>query len=291
MATSAATVQAQSPQPHAKYERLIARAKTVPPATTLVVHPCDETSLRGAIEAAEAGIIVPILVGPAAKITAVARKHSLDIAKYEIVDVAHSEAAAAKGVELIHAGKGELLMKGSLHTDELMRAVTASTTGLRTAPPHQPRLRHGCAGLSGHAVHHRCGDQHRSRSRCQARHRPERHRSVDPVAASARRASRFSRRSRPSPRRFRRPSRRRLCARWPTAARSPAAFSTGRLPSTMRSIRKPRGSRASSRRSPDVRRSWSCPISRPATCWPRIYRSCRRRTPRASCSARGCRSF
>ena len=75
MATSAATVQAQSPQPHAKYERLIARAKAVPPATTMVVHPCDETSLRGAIEAAEAGIIIPILVGPAAKIEGVASKH------------------------------------------------------------------------------------------------------------------------------------------------------------------------------------------------------------------------
>ena len=135
MATSAATLQPQAQpqaQPYAKYDRLIARAKTVPPATTLVVHPCDETSLRGALEAAEAGIIVPILVGPAAKLKAVASKHGLDIAKYEIVDAPHSEAAAAKAVELIHAGRGELLMKGSLHTDELMRAVTASKTGLRT---------------------------------------------------------------------------------------------------------------------------------------------------------------
>ena len=132
MSMSAATLQPQAP-PHAKYERLIARAKTVPPARTLVVHPCDETSLRGALEAAEAGIIVPILVGPAAKLKAVASKHGLDIAKYEIVDAPHSEAAAAKAVELIHAGRGELLMKGSLHTDELMRAVTSSKTGLRTA--------------------------------------------------------------------------------------------------------------------------------------------------------------
>jgi phosphate acetyltransferase len=120
-------------QKHAKYERLIARAKQVPPATTMVAHPCDESSLRGAAEAAEAGIIVPILVGPAAKIAAVARQHGIDISRYEIVDVAHSEAAAARAVELIHEGKGELLMKGSLHTDELMRAATASKTGLRTA--------------------------------------------------------------------------------------------------------------------------------------------------------------
>ncbi len=85
------------------------------------------------MEAAEAGLIVPVLVGPAAKITAVARQHHLDVSKIEIVDAAHSEEAAAKAVKLIHEAKGELLMKGSLHTDELMRAVTASATGLRTA--------------------------------------------------------------------------------------------------------------------------------------------------------------
>ncbi len=118
---------------HAKYDKLIARAKEVPPASTIVVHPCDETSLRGPIEAAEAGIIRPIFVGPAAKIKAVADKSKLDIGKYELVAVEHSDAAAAKGVEMIRAGKAELLMKGSLHTDELMRAVTSSSTGLRTA--------------------------------------------------------------------------------------------------------------------------------------------------------------
>jgi len=119
--------------PHAKYDRLIARAKEVPAATTVVVHPCDETSLRGAVDAAEAGIIKPILVGPAAKIANVARQFDIDIGPYEIVDAPHSDAAAARGVQLIHEGRGELLMKGSLHTDELMREVTASKTGLRTA--------------------------------------------------------------------------------------------------------------------------------------------------------------
>jgi phosphate acetyltransferase len=119
--------------PHAKYERLIARAKQVPPATTIVVHPCDETSLRGAVEAAELGIIIPVLVGPRSKIAAVAATNGLDIGRFEIVDVAHSEEAAARAVQLIHQAKGELLMKGSLHTDELMRAVTSSKTGLRTA--------------------------------------------------------------------------------------------------------------------------------------------------------------
>jgi hypothetical protein len=119
--------------PRSKYEELISLAKEVPPATTVVAHPCDESSLRGACAAAELGIIVPILVGPVARITAVAKQYGVDIAGYELVDAPHSEAAAAKAVELIRQSRGELLMKGSLHTDELMREVTAATTGLRTA--------------------------------------------------------------------------------------------------------------------------------------------------------------
>ena len=119
--------------PQSKYERLIARAKQVPAAITVVAHPCDETSLRGAVEAAEAGIIVPILVGPAEKISAVAQRHGLDISRFQVVDAPHSDAAAAKAVQLIRESKGELLMKGSLHTDELMRAVASGQTGLRTA--------------------------------------------------------------------------------------------------------------------------------------------------------------
>src|SRR5215471_10418760 len=119
--------------PHSKYEKLISLAKDVPPATIVVVHPCDESSLRGACEAAELDIVKPILVGPVDKITAVAKQHGIDVARCELVDVPHSDEAATKGVELIRQGKGELLMKGRLHTDELMRAVTNGTTGLRTA--------------------------------------------------------------------------------------------------------------------------------------------------------------
>lgn len=118
---------------HARYEHLIARAKLLPATKTIVVHPCDETSLRAAIEAAEEGLIIPILVGRHQKIRAVAEAHDLDISRFEIIDMPHSEAAAETGVELVHEAKGEVLMKGSLHTDELMRAVTASATGLRTA--------------------------------------------------------------------------------------------------------------------------------------------------------------
>ncbi|WP_245334017.1 phosphate acetyltransferase [Bradyrhizobium guangdongense] len=126
---SADNAQSQSP---GKYDRLIAKAKTVPPVPTVVVHPCDETALRGAVDSAQAGIIRPTLVGPEAKVRDTARKFGLDISGFEIIDAAHSEEAAAKAVELIHAAKGEMLMKGSLHTDELMRAVTAKAGGLRT---------------------------------------------------------------------------------------------------------------------------------------------------------------
>ena len=116
-----------------KYDRLITAAKGVPSVSTIVVHPCDESSLRGAIESAEAGIIKAILVGSAAKIRDVAARHNLNISGYEIVDTLPTEtAAASRAVELIHEGKGEVLMKGSLHTDEIMRAVTAKVGGLRT---------------------------------------------------------------------------------------------------------------------------------------------------------------
>ena len=119
--------------PESKYERLVARAKQVAPAQTIVVHPCDESSLRGPVEAAALGIIKPILVGPAARIKKVASEHGIKISDFQVIDAPHSEAAAERAVELVHEGKGELLMKGSLHTDELMRAVTNSKTGLRTA--------------------------------------------------------------------------------------------------------------------------------------------------------------
>ncbi|MET4037401.1 phosphate acetyltransferase [Bradyrhizobium sp. JR7.2] len=128
---SNATANAHTSTP-SKYDTLIAATRSIDPVQTVVVHPCDETSLRGALDSAEAGIIRPILVGPEAKIRSTADTHGLDIAGIEIVDAPHSEAAAAKAVELIHAALGEMLMKGSLHTDELMRSITAKTGGLRT---------------------------------------------------------------------------------------------------------------------------------------------------------------
>ncbi|MFY9314837.1 MAG: phosphate acetyltransferase [Burkholderiales bacterium] len=118
---------------HEKYERLIAHCKELDPVACAVAHPCDESSLRGAVEAAQAGLIAPILVGPRARIEALARQHRLDISKYPIVDTAHSEESAAVAVALVREGKAEALMKGSLHTDELMGAVVRRDTGLRTA--------------------------------------------------------------------------------------------------------------------------------------------------------------
>jgi phosphate acetyltransferase len=118
---------------HEKYQRLIEAAKALEPVPTAVAHPCDDTSLSGAIDAAKLGLIKPILVGPKAKIEAVAKQFKLNIASYELVDAPHSHAAAATAVELVRAGKAEALMKGSLHTDELMAAVVKKDTGLRTA--------------------------------------------------------------------------------------------------------------------------------------------------------------
>ena len=115
-----------------KYERLIAAGRDGAPAVTIVAHPCDETSLRGAMEAAAEQLIDPVLVGPELRIRSLAAEHGIDLEGRQIVDAPHSHAAAAQAVALIREGRGELLMKGSLHTDELMKEVTSSATGLRT---------------------------------------------------------------------------------------------------------------------------------------------------------------
>ena len=121
------------PRAHDKYERLIARARKLPPARTAIAHPCDQSSLESAVEAAKLNLIEPILVGPRDKIEKAAADNKLDISKFEIVDAEHSHDAAAKAVALVREGKAEALMKGSLHTDELMGAAVARDTGLRTA--------------------------------------------------------------------------------------------------------------------------------------------------------------
>jgi phosphotransacetylase len=116
-----------------KFDQLLARCKGLEPIPTAVAHPCETTALAGPIEAAEKGLIKPILVGPAAKIRALAKEHRLKLGDIEIVDTPHSHESAAQAVQLVREGKAELLMKGSLHTDELLGAVIARETGLRTA--------------------------------------------------------------------------------------------------------------------------------------------------------------
>ena len=118
---------------HDKYERLIGRAQALPPVPCAVAHPCDESSLRGAVQAGQMGLLKPILVGPKARIEAVAAQFGIDISAVEVVDAPHSEAAAETAVRLAREGKAEVLMKGSLHTDEIMAAVVKRDTGLRTS--------------------------------------------------------------------------------------------------------------------------------------------------------------
>jgi len=117
---------------HDKYERLVRFTENIPPVATAVAHPCDESSLRGVVEAARMGIIAPLLTGPEQRIRAVAEKVELDISGFELFDTPHSHASAAAAVRLVHEGKAECIMKGSLHTDELMAAVVARDGGLRT---------------------------------------------------------------------------------------------------------------------------------------------------------------
>jgi phosphotransacetylase len=117
---------------HIRHDRLVARCAGLRPALTAVVHPCDVPSVAAAIEAAEAGLIVPILVGPEAKILAAAAAAGVDIGKFRLVATPHSHAAAAEAVAMAGRGEVEALMKGSLHTDELMHAVVAPGSGLGT---------------------------------------------------------------------------------------------------------------------------------------------------------------
>ena len=125
--------QLPSERTHEKYQGLLDSCRLLPPTPTAVAHPCDQSSLEGAADAARLGLIAPILVGPHARIEVVAKEFGIDIAGLPIVDTPFSHASAEKAVELVREGKAEALMKGSLHTDELMGAVVKRDTGLRTA--------------------------------------------------------------------------------------------------------------------------------------------------------------
>ena len=115
-----------------KYELLLEQCRALDPIPTAVAHPCEETALTGAIEAGAMELIEPILVGPAAKIREIARASGVDLGSTRIVDAPHSHASAEKAVELVRLGEARLLMKGSLHSDEILAAVLKKDIGLRT---------------------------------------------------------------------------------------------------------------------------------------------------------------
>lgn len=117
---------------HPHFEALLKKAQALPAIATAVVHPVDELSLKGALEAARGGYITPTLIAPHAKLAAAAAKLGLPLEGCHCIDVPHSHAAAEKAVELVRAGKADAIMKGALHTDEVMDAAIDKEKGIRT---------------------------------------------------------------------------------------------------------------------------------------------------------------
>ena len=276
--------------PQSKYERLVARAKAVPAATTVVAYPCDKSSLRGADRCGGR------------------RHHRSDPGRPGREDHCGGARARSRHRPLRdrrrppqRSGRRQ---GGRAHPRVQRRAADegqpahrrdhARGDGEQDRPAHrpadQPRLHHGRADLRGDAVHHRRRDQHFPGSRCQARHRSERDRSVH--AGRSRHTAGGN-----SLRRRDRDLEDSLHDRGGRALQDGRTRADHRRhprrPARLRQRHRSRGgagSRASSRRSPAARRSWSCPIWKRATCWPRTSRSSPRRTRPASCSARACRS-
>jgi len=141
-----------------KYEQLLLKCKSLEAIPTAVAYPCEETALAGAIEAGRKGLIDPILVGPVGKIAGIAKSSGIDLGRTQVIDAPDTGGAASKAVGLVRQGKAELLMKGSLHTDELLAAVVARETG----PPGQSCIHHGRANLPQGADCHRRRHQHRA---------------------------------------------------------------------------------------------------------------------------------
>ena len=253
---------------HEKYLELINRAKAVRPTVTAVAHPCDESSLQAVVEAARLGLIEPILVGPAARLREVAGHAGLDLSAFRQVDSAHSHESAARAVGLVRSGQAEVLMKGSLHTDELMAEVVKRDTGLRTAR----RVSH-CfiMDVPGQAEPLVITDAAVNIAPTLAEKVDIVQNAIDLVRdlGSRKCGWRSSPPWRPSIRRCRRRWRPRRCARWRTAGRSPERWWTGRWRWTTPSIRRRRGSSTSARRWRDARTCSSSPTSRRATCSPR----------------------
>jgi hypothetical protein len=269
-------------QTHDKFKRLLEHCAPLPDVITAVVHPCDESSLTAAVEAAEASLIVPILIGPSDKIRATADQYQIDIRRFEIVDVPHSHAAAAKAVELVRNGQAEVLMKGSLHTDELMHEAMRADTGLRTGrrvshvfcmdvPAYHKLLLVTDAAINIYPT------LDEKRDICQN--------AIDlALVLGVKQFPRWRscRRWKPSAPRSPRPPTPPRCARWPTVGRSPADCSTGRWRLITQSARWRRTSRGSSRRWRATPTSCWCPIWKAAISWSSSSPSWRKPTAAAS---------
>ncbi len=276
-------------EPRERYDRLVRAAQTLPPVTTAVAHPCDQISIEGVVEAARLGLIAPILVGPPTRIRDAAQKAESDISAFPIEASAHSHDSAAKAVELVRQGEAEALMKGSLHTDELMGAVVARETGIRTAR----RISHCFVmDVPGHKDPLIISDAavNIARPRRQSRYRAERDRSR-PCIGISRGAGRDH--VGDGDRQSRRPIDYRsggAVQNGRTRSDHGRDFSTARWRSTMRSMKRRQRSSTSFRWWPAAPTCWSCRISKPATCSPKAFLSSAVRLPPASCSARACRS-
>ena len=274
---------------HDKYDRLIAAAQKEATIEVAVAHPCDDVSLRGAVEAKRLGLIEPILVAPAQRVDAAAKQAGLDISGMEIVTSAHSHDSAAKAVELVKAGRAEALMKGSLHTDELMSAVVARESGIRTArrishcfimdvPGHPEPLIITDAAVNiapdldakVDIVQNAIDLAH---AMGQAEVRVAILAAMETVTAKA-------------------PSTIEAAALSKMADRGQitGAFVDGPFALDNAISPEAAGSRKSSRPSRAAPTCWWFPTSRPATCWRRACPSLPEPTRRASCSARGRRS-
>lgn len=127
-----ATPEVHIQEPASVYREIVDQTRGLERVPMAVVHPCDRESLCGALDSRQVGLIEPLLIGPRSKIEAVARAEGFDLTGCTIIDVPHSHAAAEQGVALVRSGQAEALMKGSLHTDELMSAVVDGKLGLRT---------------------------------------------------------------------------------------------------------------------------------------------------------------
>ena len=256
-----------------------------------VAHPCDEVSLESAVEAAKLGLIQPILVGPIARIRAAADGAKLDIGSFELDRCRAQPGFGREGRPAREVGP----RRGSDEGQPAHRRADGGSGGARRRhphrAPHQPLLHHGRARPRRCADHHRCRREHRARPRGRKSHIVQNAIDLAHAMGVAGRAGRDPERDgdgqsqgalddrgrRPVQDGRSRPDHRRAC-------------STVRWRSTTRSAPRLRRSSTSSRRSPAAPMSWSCPISKRATCWPRACRSWPAPTPPASCWARACRS-